>query len=89
MYDVGTGHVPQSVCGGQRTILWSQISPFTFVQVLGVEFRPSGLGSKRLYLLSHFTGLAPWPLKYQLFSQCLGFLVHSTGVRPCYLSSGE
>lgn len=41
-------------CGSQRTILWSQFSPSTFVWVPGIELRLLGLQAKDLYLLSHF-----------------------------------
>lgn len=40
-------------CGGQRTSLWSQFSPFKFVWDLGIVFRSLGLHDKHIYLLSH------------------------------------
>lgn len=40
-------------CGGQRTSLWGQFSPFKFVWDLGIEFRPFDLHEKYIYLLSH------------------------------------
>lgn len=39
-------------CGGQRTSLWSQFSPFKFVWDLGIEFRSLGLHDKHTYLPS-------------------------------------
>ena len=35
-----------------RKELWSQMSPFTFMWVVGLEFRLSDLGGKCLYLTS-------------------------------------
>lgn len=40
-------------CGGHLTVWGSQLSPFTFVQVPGIELRPPRLYAKHLYPVSH------------------------------------
>lgn len=41
------------ICGGHLTIWGSQFSPFTFVQVPGIELRSPRLYAKHLYPVSH------------------------------------
>lgn len=45
-------HVPESMCGGQKTITWSQFFLSTFVWVLGIELGSLSLCSEHFCLLN-------------------------------------
>lgn len=45
-------HMPQCCCRGQKTTVWSQFFPSTFMWVLGFVSKAWGLCSKHLYFLS-------------------------------------
>lgn len=48
----------QRTCGGQRTTVWSQLSPFTFTWAPGIELGLSGFSGKHL---SHWASLQHKP----------------------------
>lgn len=50
-------------------ILWSWVSPSTFLWDLGIELRSPGLHDKPFFLVSHL--VSPWTLP--LYSSCLLF----------------